>query len=201
MKVPLQYLVLFPASTQSPGPTPLQMHLPVLNQVRMFSRSQNGSHFDAFLLQVNIAAPVPSIAALALHKWLHELRHAVRTDGPGCLRDRVVLVISHWERTSYQTPTPTPARGGPEAASQSSPAEQPSMSQAASSGAGPSSSLGAAASSSIAGGERSTPGQSQKRGGSALPSVAVKLFGTEADAAATRKAVSDMVRGFGLPFR
>ena len=150
-------------------------------------------------MQVCIAAPVPTIAALALHKWLHDLHHAVQSNGPGSLRQRIVLVIGSWTHT---TPAQTPRKD--EVAPQvSSEEEQSGTSQAASQeeavpsgGAGPSSlSPGRRA------GRSRSPSRGQKRMASALPAVAAKLFGAIDSASANQAAVVDMVRGFGLPFR
>ena len=146
-------------------------------------------------MQVCIAAPVPTIAALALHKWLHDLHHAVQSNGPGSLRQRIVLVIGSWTHT---TPAQTPRKD--EVAPQvSSEEEQSGTSQAASQeeavpsgGAGPSS---------LSPGRSRSPSRGQKRMASALPAVAAKLFGAKDNASANQAAVLDMVRGFGLSFR
>jgi len=149
-------------------------------------------------MQVCIAAPVATIAALALHKWLQDLHHAVQANGPASLRQDVVLVIGSWTHT---TPAQTPSRT--EAASQvSSEEEQLGSSQAAfqealpSSGAGPSgSSPGRRA------GRSRSPSRGQMRMASALPAVAATLFGAQDGAASNQAAVLDMIRGFGLHFR
>jgi len=150
-------------------------------------------------MQVCIAAPVPTVAALALHKWLQELHHAVQTNGPGSLRQHIVLVIGTWTHT---TPAQTPSKN--EVAPQVSPEEEQSgTSQAASQeeavpsgGAGPSSpSPGRRA------GRSRSPSRGQKRIASALPAVAANLLGAKDNASANQAAVLDMVRGFGLPFR
>lgn len=150
-------------------------------------------------MQVCIAAPVPTVAALALHKWLQDLHHAIQTNRPGSLRQRIVLIIGSW---THSTPAQTPSKV--EVAPQVSPEEEQSRaSQAApqeeaapSSGAGPSSpSPGRRA------GSSRSPSRGQKRMASALPAVAAKLFGAKDNASANQAAVLDMVRGFGLPFR
>ena len=152
------------------------------------------------MVQVSIAAAVPSIAALALHKWLQDLHHVMQTDGPACLRKRIVLLIGHWTVTPPQSPDSTPSRG--DTAPQVSPEEeQPSTSQAAHadeggmpSGAGPSSPGSRAARS-------RSPARGQKRMTSSLPAVAAKIFGPGYDEAANQAAILAMVRGFDLPFR
>ena len=135
-------------------------------------------------MQVCIAAPVPTIAAPALHKWLQDLHHAVQTNGPASIRQHGLLVIGSWTHT---TPAQTPSRN--EAAFQVPPEEeQLSSSQAASQevalpsgGAGPSSpSPGRRA-----GRSRS---QGQKRVASALPAVAATLFGAQDGAASNQAA-------------
>jgi len=139
------------------------------------------------------------VIALALHKWLQDLHHAVQTNGPGSLRQRIVLVLGSWTHT---TPAQTPSKV--EVAPQVSPEEEQSgTSQAASqeeaipaSGAGPSSpSPGSRA------GRSRSPSRGQKRMASGLPAVAAKLFRATDNASANPAAMLNMVRGFGLPFR
>ncbi|KAL0017913.1 hypothetical protein WJX77_007236 [Trebouxia sp. C0004] len=78
-------------------------------------------------MQVCIAALLPTVAALALHKWLQDLHHAVQTNGAGSLPQHVVLVIGTWTHTTAQTPSKN------EVAPQVSPEEEQSgTSQAAS---------------------------------------------------------------------
>ncbi len=147
-------------------------------------------------MQVCIAAPVPTIAALALHKWLQDLHHAVQTNGPGSLRQRIVLVIGTWTHTTpAQTPSKAPQVSPEE---EQSAASQPASQEEAvpSGGAGPSSpSPGRRA------GRSRSPSRGQKRMASALPAVAAKLFGATDNASANQAAVLDMLRGFGLPLR
>ena len=150
-------------------------------------------------MQVCIAAPLPTIAALALHKWLQDLPHAIQTNGPGSLRQHVVLVIGDWPHT---TPAQTSSKN--EAPTQVSPEEEQSgTSQAASQeeavpsgGAGPSS-----PSPRRRAGRSRSPSRGQKQMASAFPAVAANLFGAKDNASANQAAVLDMIRGFGLPFR
>lgn len=174
-----------------------------------------------FAAQVNIEAPVTSIATLALHKWLQDLHQKVQVDGPACLQKQIILSVGLWTRTTSQTPASTPARtdtapqispeeeesASPQAAAQSSAQagsqeaataaaqteSQGTLRSATDSGAGPSSPALRAARS-------RSPQTEQKRMASALPAVAARIFGPEHDVAANQAAVFDMVRGFGLPF-
>ena len=150
---------------------------------------------------MSIAAPVASIAVLALHKWLQELHQAVLTDGPACLRQRVVLVVGHWVQTTPPTPAQTPSRA--EAAPQVPPEDtaQPGAFRAALQEVAPLSSGAGISSPGRRPGRSKSPQRSQKRTASALPAVAARVFGPDHDAAADQAAVLDMVRGFGLPFR
>ncbi len=143
-------------------------------------------------MQICIAAPVPTVAALALHKWLQDLQHAVQTNGPGSLRQHIVLVIGSW---THPPPAQTPSKV--EIAPQVSPEEEQSGTSqkeaVPSSGAGPGSPS--------PGHRAGRPSRGQKRMASALPAVAAKLFGATDNASANQAAVLNMVRGFGLPFR
>ena len=156
-----------------------------------------------FWKQVSIDAPVASIATLALHKWLQDLHQKIQTDGPACLRKRIVLSVGHWSRTPSQTPAWTPAKADtapqipPEeeaSASESGAQEAASAAMRAANESGPSN-LGTRA---VAG---RNPQAGQKRMASALPAVAAKIFGPEHDAAANQEVILNMVRGFGLPFK
>ncbi|KAA6420971.1 MAG: hypothetical protein FRX49_09111 [Trebouxia sp. A1-2] len=173
-------------------------HLACRQSVRGMEAVHAAAQDDSDTLEVCIAAPVPTVAALALHKWLQDLRHAVQTNGPGSLRQRVVLVIGGW---THSTPAQTPSKA--EAAPQVSPEEeQSSTSQAASqeeavpsSGAGPSSPTPGRRA-----GRSRSPSRGQKRMASALPAVAATLFEGMDNASANQAAMLNMVRGFGLPF-
>lgn len=150
---------------------------------------------------MSIAAPVASIAVLALHKWLQELHQAVQTDGPACLRQRVVLVVGHWVRTVPPTPAQTPSRA--KAAPQVPPEDtaQPSAFKAALQEVAPLSSGAGSSSPRQRLGRSKSPQRRQTRTASALPAVAARVFGPEHNAAANQAAVLDMIRGFDLPFR
>ena len=169
-----------------------------------------------FLLtvQVSIEAPVASIAALALHKWLQDLHQKVQTDGPACLQKRIVLSVGHFTRSPSQAPALPPARAdtGPQippeeeeqqtgvswtdaqAGASSAAAQAPEAQAVADDEAGPSSLA-------LRVGADRSPQSGQKRMASALPAVAARIFGPEHDAAANQAAILDMVRGFGLRFK
>ena len=167
-----------------------------------------------FTAQVSIEAPVPSIAALALHKWLQDLHQKVQTDGSACLHKRIVLSVGHFTRSPSQPPALPPARAdtGPQippeeeeqqtgvaridtqAGSPSAAGQAPEARTAVEEEVGPSSLA-------LRAGANKSPQSGQKRMASALPAVAARIFGPEYDAAANQAAVLDMVRGFGLPFQ
>ena len=148
-------------------------------------------------VQVSIEAPVPSIAALAMHKWLQDLHLKVQTEGPSCLHKHVVLSVGLWVcPPTPSTPPSTPATAG------TAPPKLPEEK-------GTDLSQGSAQTSAQAGSQRAdaaasltepNPRSGQKRTGPALPAVAAKIFGPKYTAAANQAAVLDMVRGLGLPF-
>lgn len=169
--------------------------------------------------QVNIEAPAPSIAALAMHKWLQDLHIKVQTDGPSCLLKRVVLSVGLYVCTPVAQ-TPPLAESKAEAALRQLPDEQgtgwsPASAQAIASAGSQEGVIAEslpearAAADDVAG--PSSPGLSpvggkdpqsgQKRPSPALPAIAAKIFGPECTAAANQAAVLDLVRGFGLPFK
>lgn len=169
-----------------------------------------------FAAQVSIETPAPSIAALAMHKWLRDLHVKVQAEGPSCLIKHVVLSVDLCPCTpAAQTPPLAPSRaeaaprplpeeqgtGSPQAAAQGG--AQAGSQQAVAAGylpearaaaadddeAGPSSPIGGR-----------SPQLGQKRMSPALPAVTARIFGAECTAAANQAAVLHMVRGFGLPF-
>lgn len=173
-----------------------------------------------FAAQVSIEAPAPSIAALAMHKWLQDMHVKVQTEGPSCLPKRVALSVGLYVCTpAAQTPPLAPPKA--EAAPRQLPREPgigpsqvsaeagaPAGSQEAVAAAG---SLPEAKAATDDAAGPSSPGLSpvgsrspqsgQKWLSPALPAVAAKIFGPDCTAAANQAAVLDMVRGFGLPFK
>lgn len=170
--------------------------------------------------QVSIEAPAPSIAALAMHKWLQDLHLKVQTEGPSCLSQSIVLSVGLCACTlTTKTPLLAPARAeeaslkvseeqrtesyqasaqtGAEAGSQESVTASPlsEARAAADDNQGPGSSSPRL---SPVGGR--SPQLGQKRTAPALSAVAATVFGPEYTAAANQAAVLDMVTGFGLPF-
>ena len=184
-----------------------------------------------YLLQIHIITPVPSVAMLALSRWLQDTHHTVQGDSPAFLRQKVLLVVKHWiavtppqspagQQGSDSTPGPSSispgaSSSGPGAAA-SSPAESNITPGAtASSSAAGAASPGAAASSSGAAAitpglavstasrqRRSSSGGKQKQtASSSLPAVAVKVFGPEYSDARNQDAIVSMVTGSQMPFR
>lgn len=176
-------------------------------------------HLGCVAVQVSLDAPVPSIAALAMHKWLQDLHSKVQIEGPSYIPKRVVLLVGLWVGTpGPQTSPQAPARV------ETSPLEPleekragPSQSDAQASAQALSREPAAAAAApaaATAGSDEPGPSSAtvptesssrsahlgQKRTAPGLPTVAAKVFGPEYTAAANQAAVLGMVRGFALPF-
>lgn len=170
--------------------------------------------------QVSIQAPAPSIAALAMHKWLQDQRLKVQTQGPSCLPQSIVLSVGLCAPTpATLTPPLAPARAeeaslklSEEQGTESDQASAPTGAQAGTQESVAASSLSEAkaAPGDNPGPQSSSPGLSpvggrspqlgHKRMAPALSAVAATVFGPEYTAAANQAALLDMVRGFGLPF-
>ncbi|KAL3130099.1 hypothetical protein ABBQ38_008415 [Trebouxia sp. C0009 RCD-2024] len=196
--------------------------------VRGMEVSQAAAQEADSQLEVSVDAPVPSIAALAMHKWLQDLHSKVQNEGPSCVPKRVVLPVGLWVGTpGRQTSPQAPARvetspleppeeqgaGSSQRDAQTSAQALTQEPAAAAAAAGPAAAAAAptaAAGSNEAGPSSATvptesssrsPHLGQKRTAPGLPTVAAKVFGPEYTAAANQAAVLGMVRGLGCPSR
>ena len=156
---------------------------------------------------------MPSIAVLALYKWLQDAHQTLERDGAAFLHQQVVLIVRHYSAASPSQTTRRQERLHPEEEEVTSPIAGSSGPGAPVAGPSPRADpqdpeAEAGPSSSSPGGEpRAAPEQgpspsgSQRPAASSLPAVAARVFGPEYTAALNQEAIASMVRGFALPFR
>lgn len=167
-------------------------------------------------LQVCLVSPVPSIAVLALYKWLQDAHQTLERDGSAFLQQQVLLIVRHYsaampsqaasrqgslhpeEEEAPVITSPRAASSGPEAtmAGPSLRADPQDLGTEA----GPSSSSPRAGPS-TGPDQQPSPGGRQRPAASSLPAVAARIFGPEYTDALNQEAIASMVRGFALPFR